>query len=135
MFSDDIKFSQKAIIRHPVNNTFLVLQRSMSSKTHPLFWDFAGGNVLYGEDALCSIKNEIEEETGLQLSGEIKPILFNAKMKEEQGFYRIFVGYFCQSETDNVVISVEHTDFKWVSKAEFKSLETVDIIKEMIKKI
>lgn len=135
MFTDDIKFSQKAIILHPSDETFLVLQRSLSSKTHPGYWDFAGGNVLYGDSSKNSLLSEIKEETGLSITNDLTPLVVDGKMREENGFYRIFVGYLTKALEDNVTISHEHVDYKWVSKDEFMLLETVDILKEMVKKI
>jgi len=134
MFTDDIKFSQKVLIEHPDDNTFLVLQRSSESKTHPLYWDFAGGNVLYGEDALDSIVNEISEETQLEVSRNISPLLVDASLKEDRGFYRIFIGYQTKALNNTVQLSNEHCDYKWVTKEEFFDLQTVDILKEMVNK-
>jgi 8-oxo-dGTP pyrophosphatase MutT (NUDIX family) len=134
MFTDDIKFSQKALILHPSNNKFLVLQRSLNSKTHPGFWDFPGGNVLYGHSTKKSILDEIKEETGLLIQNELTPLLVNGEMKQEQNFYRIFVGYFGQADSENITLNIEHIDYKWVTKSEFMELETVDILKEMVRK-
>lgn len=59
MFSDDMKFLQKVVVYHPDNNgTFLVLKRAMHHKYRPGDWDLPGGNVIYGEDALASLKEK-----------------------------------------------------------------------------
>lgn len=134
MFSDDIKFSQKALILHPISQKILVLQRSLNSKTHPGYWDFPGGNVLYGQSAKKSILEEIQEETGLTLQGYLTPLIVDGKMQEEHKFYRIFVGYLGKANSENVTISSEHTSYKWLTKSEFMNLQTVDILKEMVRR-
>jgi 8-oxo-dGTP pyrophosphatase MutT (NUDIX family) len=134
MFTDDIKFSQKALILHPKNQKFLVLQRSLNSKTHPGFWDFPGGNVLYGQSAKNSILEEIKEEAGITLQNELIPIMVDGEMKEDRDLYRIFVGYFGQADSENINLCMEHIDYKWITKNEFIELETVDILKEMVEK-
>jgi 8-oxo-dGTP pyrophosphatase MutT (NUDIX family) len=134
MFTDDIKFSQKALILHPNNQKFLVLKRSLNSKTHPGFWDFPGGNVLYGQSAKNSILEEIKEETGITLQYELIPIMVDGEMKDDRDLYRIFVGYFGQANSENITLSLEHIDYKWVTKNEFMQLETVGILKEMVEK-
>ncbi|GAB4146156.1 MAG: hypothetical protein OHK0017_06350 [Patescibacteria group bacterium] len=125
MFSDDVKFTQKIILLKP--NTpqyFLILKRAIESKTRPNDWDLPGGNVLYGENNLDSLQKEVFEETGLRIKQQIiKPVLVHTALRPEKGFYLVYIGhvYQLQSEED-IFLSTEHTEFKWVTATEFLNL-------------
>lgn len=58
---------------------------------------------------------EIREETGIIDLEEPKPILVHSKFYEDKQFYRLFIGYISQLKTDQVVLSPEHDELKWVN--------------------
>ncbi len=131
MFTDDIKFLQKAIIFHPTEQKFLILKRALFHKYNIDKWDLAGGNVLYGELHLDSLIKEIQEETGLEVT-DIKPAEVITRKPEDMGFYFLLINYTCKAISDQVTISNEHTEFRWVSKTEFLQLEGIDVIKNFV---
>jgi 8-oxo-dGTP pyrophosphatase MutT (NUDIX family) len=74
MFTDDIKFLQKAVVFHPdKSKAFLVLKRSPNSFARPNDWDLLGGNVLFGELHEDSLRKEIREEANLE-AGSLAPV-------------------------------------------------------------
>ncbi len=57
------------LVKHPVNGTFFVHERSANKKTFPLYYGIgAGGHRELGEDILTGAKRELHEETGLETS-------------------------------------------------------------------
>jgi len=137
MFTDDIKFTQKITLFHPMDtDRLLVLTRSESAKVRPGGVDLPGGNVLYGEDALESILREVEEETAIV---DIQPsiIHIHANMREEKGYYLIATGYRAelnQSHLNQIQLSSEHSSYHWMTKEEFIAAHPHWFLQEMIEK-
>lgn len=119
MFTDDIKFIQKAVVFHPEKNTFITIRRSFSDRYRPGSWDLPGGNVLYGELYDVSLRREIKEETNLNvktiLPAQVKTV-FDGKL------YIIFIGFSGRSKNDEVKLSTEHTEYQWVTEKQFSDL-------------
>lgn len=135
LFADDMKFLQKAVIYHPTDqNRFLILKRAMDMPSRPGDWDFAGGNVLYGENHQESLLREIDEETGLSV-GPLKPIqiitrMENSDITNHQDIYFLLISFICKAEAEDVKLSHEHTEFKWVTIQEFEDAQAIDFLLE-----
>lgn len=128
MFSDDMKFLQKAVVFHPDDpKKFLVLKRADYHKYRPGDWDFPGGNVLYGEDAIESVLREIEEESGLKVKN-LTPVQVKTKPQFEDNIYLLIINYTCVAVGTNVKLSKEHTEYKWVTRDEFKDMTEADFL-------
>lgn len=132
MFTDDIKFLQKVVILHPLENKFITLKRSPNDTHRANKWDLPGGNVHFGEKHDESLRREIREEVGIEV-GEIKPVQVLTRF--ENNIYYLFIGYQTKTDTLNVVLSNEHTEYKWLNKEEFLKLESADFLQDLIKKI
>ena len=132
MFSDDMKFLQKAVIYHPNENKFLVLKRSPNEKARPNNWDFPGGNVLFGEDYSDSLTQEIKDETLLKIR-DLQPIQVVTNYVDK--IYYLFIGYSCKATSKNVKISKEHSEYKWVTVEEFLKLESADFLIDLVKEL
>ena len=82
-------------------------------------WDYVKGHIEEGEDELTTLKRETKEEAGIE-EENIK-IIDNFK-ETIQYFYRHegklikkeVIFYLAESKTKDVVLSHEHTDFKWL---------------------
>ena len=134
MFSDDMKFLQKVIVLHPQKEgVFLILKRSSTSHSRPGDWDFPGGNVLYGEKHLDSLLREIDEETKLAVD-ELIPVEVVTRYDEMNNIYFLGISYRAKALGDNVTLSREHTEYKWVTLEEFLSMNTADFLHETAKK-
>ncbi|MFH1431730.1 MAG: NUDIX domain-containing protein [archaeon] len=114
MFTDDIKFLQKAIVLHPKKDQFLALKRPKDAPSRPDCWDLPGGNVLFGTLHLDSLTEEIREETSLEVE-DIKPIYVSTKYDHEK--------------------KTEHTGFMCVTKEEFLNLKSADFLIDLVNRL
>lgn len=131
MFTDDIKFLQKAVVLHPERqDMFLTLKRSPNSPSRPNDWDLVGGNVLFGELHEDSLRKEIKEESGLEV-GDLKPA--QVVTNYEKGVYYLFIGFCCQVKSQEIKISDEHSEYRWVTKEEFVNLKPAEYLVNLIK--
>lgn len=113
--------SQKAIIFNQ-HGKFLVLLRGATAPFNPLKWDLPGGDVDFGEDASESILREIDEETGIKV-GQLTLFDLTAKITDD-GFHWFTAAYTAVAKSDDVKISWEHDEYKWVDHGEFSKLDS-----------
>jgi 8-oxo-dGTP pyrophosphatase MutT (NUDIX family) len=120
MFTERINFLQKAVIFHPLESTFLVLQRRQDDAARASLWDLPGGNVMFGEIHLDAIQREIREETSLVVS-ELQIVQVATGFNQDRQLYHLFIGYSCKAENINVRLS-EHESCRWVTRQEAQEL-------------
>lgn len=132
MFTDDIKFLQKAVVFHPdKKGLFLALKRSANSFSRPNDWDLAGGNVLFGETHEESLRKEIREESNLEVENLIPAQVVTSYDKEKEIYY-LFIGFYCKARNFEVKISDEHSEFRWVTKDEFIGLKPAQYLIDLL---
>ncbi len=129
MFTDDMKFLQKAAVYHPKQNKILILRRPAEAHSRPNCWDLPGGNVLFGEKHADSLTKEISEETSLKVK-DVQPI--QVVTNYEKQIYYLFIGYSCRATSSKVKISDEHSEYRWATKEEFLKLESADFLIELV---
>ncbi|MEK9179466.1 MAG: NUDIX domain-containing protein [Patescibacteria group bacterium] len=135
MFSDDFKFLQKVIVFHPTDKTkFLALKRQENDVSRPGCWDLCGGNVAWSEIHDTALTREIKEESGLTVSN-ISPLQIKTTFEAEKQIYYLFIGYIARAVSDTVILSLEHTEYKWVTKEEFLQFKSADFLMELVSKI
>jgi 8-oxo-dGTP diphosphatase/(d)CTP diphosphatase len=129
LFSENMKFFQKAIIFHPDSEKFLALKRVGTDPFSPNCWDLPGGNVASGELHDAAIHREIFEEASLQVA-DLQPVQVVTSFVD--GIYRLFIGYRGIALSSDVVLSPEHTEYRWVTTDEFLSLESADLLVSLV---
>ena len=132
MFLPKLKFFQKAIISHPTNpSLFLTMRRALDDESRPGSWDFPGGNVEFGEQNTQALKREVIEETGLVLKDcEIK--FLDGFLDTQAQVYRLFAGFIATSTTDMITLSHEHSEYRWVTKDEFLTLDSATYLQSFL---
>lgn len=135
MFTDDIKFLQKAVVFEPGNkNQFLALKRAPDSFSRPNDWDLPGGNVLFGELHEASLRKEIKEESNLEV-GALHPVEVVTNYNDKKAIYFIFIGFYCRAQAKNVKTSQEHTEHRWVSREEFIELRPAQYLLDLVEAV
>jgi dATP pyrophosphohydrolase len=115
---------------------FLILKRS-SHKIYPGLWQMVTGHIDKGEFAYQTALRELQEETGLKPSRLWVIPNVNSYYSPVDDSVTIIPVFAAEVKNENVVISDEHSEFKWVNSEEAKSLlawegqrRSLDIIKE-----
>jgi ribonuclease HI len=98
----------------------VLLVRRSNSDSRAGFYELPGGAVDPGENLEAAAMREVKEETGLNLNG--------LKFKETNSYVHDGVqklsGIFeAESTTDQVQLSWEHDDYKWVKADNFNNVE------------
>jgi 8-oxo-dGTP pyrophosphatase MutT (NUDIX family) len=93
------------------NREFLLLKRARV----PAIWGPPGGRLKQDEDPQKGLKREVFEETGLNIDIHQPVTTWFGK------FYSnplLSIDYLCTAYRPNVVLSVEHTNYKWFALQE-----------------
>ncbi|NJD22763.1 MAG: NUDIX pyrophosphatase, partial [Melioribacter sp.] len=115
---------------------FLLLKRASNEK-YPGLWQMVTGSI-ENEDAHQTALREVKEETGLTpIKFWVVPNINSFYSPETDVIVMIPVFAVLVDESQKVIISDEHTDFKWVQKEEAVKLlawpgqrQSVEIIYE-----
>jgi 8-oxo-dGTP diphosphatase len=125
--------SQKAIIINK-EGKILALHRTGTAPSRPDKWDLPGGDLDFGEDAINGIKREIKEETGLDNLGNLKPFDVESQINPIGDFW-VTIAYMAETDSDDILLSYEHDEYKWLTKEEFLKLESADKLRRFIQNI
>jgi hypothetical protein len=114
-------------------NEVLVLRRSMKVKTMQEKWAGVSGYLEKNEDLLSMALIEIYEETRINKDELILRKIFNQFGVQIHNELMIIIQPFCfVSNTRNVVLDWEHSDYYWMNKKEMDNFEFVPRLKQII---
>ncbi len=108
----------RAIIKDSDSN-ILILKRAPDSRSNPRCWELPGGKVEPGESFDHAMIREIKEETNLNIS------LRRAAGVAQQDLphiHSIHIIMTVEVNSGDLKISDEHTDYRWASLEDIKSL-------------
>lgn len=121
---NNVRLIQKCLIVRS-DGKILALKRSADDHSRGGNWDLPGGGYEVGEQVIDAIKREVAEEAGLHAK-TLRPIYIANHMNVQQGFFaglNVFgVCYVCTDWEGEVALSDEHTEYQWVTPAEFSKL-------------
>ena len=115
----------------------LVLKRSSSSKFSPNLWDLPGGKVEPKENLKEAVVREAKEETGL----EVKPknnyfyIHYYPDNSTRENAEMAIYAFETELIGGKVKLSQEHSDFKWVSRSNWKELDYTSSVRMTLKRL
>ncbi|MCL2360558.1 MAG: NUDIX domain-containing protein [Defluviitaleaceae bacterium] len=97
------------------NKKMLIIKRSDYCNSGKGEWDIPGGGLIFGETPLECLHREVKEETGLAVSTD--RLLYAASIlhPHKQG---IGLMYLCSTDSVEVNLSDEHTEYLWATKAQ-----------------
>ena len=98
----------------------LALRRAPTSTAAPGSWEAVGGRVEDGEEPIAAMEREINEETGLRVDVDPRPIDVFTTLRGEQPMVVVF--YRAAYRSGEVSISAEHSEHRWCEIEEFARL-------------
>ncbi len=113
------------------NNKILILKRHTKQKVAPDKWEMTGGKLEIEESLEECLTREVKEETNLDI--EIKRILYATDHNTEILGKVVIIVYLCEPKNDEVILSHEHSKFKWVEVEEFRRTVFSEIVDDMDK--
>ena len=111
----------------------LLLKRNSKMEMHPNRWSFPGGKVIAGETVLEALKREIKEETNLEIL-DAKRYISDYTFTRPSGKNTIGFCFLVNSNTNNVKLSKEFTEFAWISPEEIENYNIIPYLKDEVKK-
>ncbi|WNB90896.1 NUDIX domain-containing protein [Bacillus sp. NEB1478] len=106
----------KGIIFH--EKKMLIVKRSDDDEFGAGTREFVGGKIEFEEELETALIRETKEEAGLDIM--VDKLLYATSFFTSTERKVILLKYICKSGTSHVVISDEHSDFKWVSAEELQ---------------
>ena len=109
---------------------FLLLKRA-DYQVYPGLWQMVTGKIKTNEKAYQTAIREIKEETGLTplqlwvaptINSFYEPTRLNDKVGQEDEYVCLLPVFAARVEADKIQLSDEHTEYKWVNKAEAQKL-------------
>ncbi|MDW7669223.1 MAG: NUDIX domain-containing protein [Bacillota bacterium] len=113
------------------NNKILILKRHPKQKVAPGKWEMTGGKLELEESLEECLTREVKEETNIDI--EIKKILYATDHNTEILGKVVIIVYLCEPKNDKVILSHEHSDFRWVEVEEFRRTVFSEIVDDMDK--
>lgn len=118
----------KAIIVH--NGKILIVKRSANDEVGANSWEFVGGKLEFNEGLEQALIREIHEEAGI--NGSVDKLLYAATFKTSPSRQVVILSYLCSCDSVDVVLSDEHQEYLWASKAELMDLVSKPILNDML---
>lgn len=111
----------------------LIVKRSEVETFLPNYYELPGGKVEFGENPATAIEREIKEEVGLNVKA-IRPVFFFSYISDNDSRHTVDITYLLEFKDGNanVVLSPEHSDFKWIVRGEVNSYKISDNMKNCI---
>ena len=108
-----MKINIGAIIQH--KNKILILKRC---KEDYGYWQYVTGTVEKNELLKDAVIREVFEETGLKGTVSYSSVLHAFTWINDKNKECIDLTFTFKARTNKVILSHEHTDYKWVTKKE-----------------
>jgi len=124
---------QGGIIEYKDTGKILITHRSDNKDYMAGVWDYPSGRLHQFETPADGLKREMLEETGLEVE-VIKPVRITHFFRGEECAENelVFIAYWCRSNTMEIELNDEATEFKWVTPEEALELVQLEGIKDDI---
>lgn len=104
----------KVLVFCSSDNKVLVLRRVLDDPNRGGDWDLPGGGADDGEEPGAAVIREAKEEAGLDL--EYADLVFaDTEIAAEENKNVVRLCYISSTQKSEVVISNEHSEYRWVS--------------------
>lgn len=126
--SSKIVVALKAVIVH--GGRLLIIKRSDYDDIGAGTWEFPGGKINFGETLHECLMREVMEETGLQIN--VGRVLYTSTFCTSENRQVIVITYLCESETDKIKLSFEHSDYLWANREQIQERLYRTILEDMV---
>ena len=103
------------------DNKILILKRSELDMDEANCWDPPGGGLEKGENIETGFLRELIEETGLT----VDEVTIFGVHEVDDGSLGLFAR--AETQTNKVILSEEHNDYKWVTEADLLTLKPASL--------
>ncbi len=121
-----------AVIELNDTGKILLVQRSPTLDWHPSEWEITYGRIDQFEDVPTGLRREVFEELGIReiTIHEVLRVwhIFRGSPKAENEL--IGITYHCRTSQEDVKVSAEHSQYRWVPAEEAAKLVSIDGIRE-----
>lgn len=114
-----------SFIKNSSKDKFLVIKRHKGEIAYPGKWAFAGGKTESGETIIETLKREVLEEVGIEIE-DYKKFLRDFTFVRPDDKSVVGLCFEVVAKSENVKISEDFEDFKWVTPEEFLELDYID---------
>jgi dATP pyrophosphohydrolase len=104
------------IFRETGNKIEFLLMKRSEKQIYPGLWQMVTGKIKADEKAYQTALREIKEETGLKAVQLWVAPTVNSFYEPKEEYICLLPVFAARVENDNVIISDEHTEYKWVDK-------------------
>lgn len=111
----------------------LSMRRSLSKDASPGIWEALSGRIEPGESPLAAVAREIQEESGLQV--DIQPRPLSAHTSERAGIPMLIVYYLADWRSGEVRLSEEHDAFEWLDAPGFAARTPIAPLAEAVRQV
>jgi len=127
---DKYKVMVKGIVQ--CEDKFLVVKRWYDDRiSDPYQWEFVDGNVVFGEALEKAVLRNVEEKTGIDAC--ISKIMYTWTFMVGE-VCNIGVAFLLLTAGDQVTLSEDLIEYKWISKDEFADyIENKNVLKDIQK--
>lgn len=124
-----MRFGTKSILVK--DGKILLIKRSNYDSYRSGEWDIPGGRIEEGEKIFEGHKREVLEETKLKID-IIEPV--RSWIVERPDGRHVGITFLSRFLEGNVVLSNEHTEFRWLAPDEIQNTSSAQWIKDEVKK-
>jgi len=94
-------------------------------------WDIPGGRINPGSLLIENLRREVKEETQLEIISEPKLIYAQDIIPNEEK-HVVRLSYIGETEGEPILDTSENVEYKWLSLAELKKYQNIDIYAQKI---
>ena len=128
--SDKFTIITRMVVR--LDDKILLIKRAEGKDHRAGIWEFPGGKLDSGENLETGVKRELLEEVGIETT-EIDYDT-SAYYDDERGDI-LAVVFICNVKDETIVLSGEHSEYRWVDKDNYKTVELTKDYENFIDKL
>ena len=126
----------KAVILNKQKKLLIMKRSDLQWLPRKQGWDICGGMYEIGKDPEKEIISQISQETGLVVSDVSILKVAHVGVNNAQNLrYMLWIGYLAKTESAEVALSSEHTEYQWMTKKEALKLDWPEPHRKIIEAI